>query len=419
MGHVRSTGGIYGRLQKRLDRFPIGAPPAPALFEILKRLYTPEEAEIASRMPIRFSRIATIARRTGRRPESLRPVLDRMAEKGLVMDFERDGEPEYILSPTVLGFFEFAFMRVRDDIPQKEVARYMVEYAHDRPEFARAVFAGEVQGGRTLVHEGAVDPEDRTRILDHERATQVVREAKAWAVSLCFCRHVMEHEGRACGKPLAVCTTLNAAADFLVRRGLARKISREEALDIFAATRETGLVHIGDNVKRRPAYVCHCCGCCCAMLSAINRFRIFDAVVTSPFLARIDPSRCSGCGACAGRCPVGAIELRDDGEPGSAEVSQEGCLGCGVCRPACARDALRMEPRAERILVPETAWERAVIMAIERGKFPNLLFDDFRRPDHAVLRAVTRIVVGLPPVRKALLSTQVRSRFFRALASRG
>ncbi len=38
MGHIRNGQGVYGRLQKRLDRFPIGAPPAPALFEILKRL---------------------------------------------------------------------------------------------------------------------------------------------------------------------------------------------------------------------------------------------------------------------------------------------------------------------------------------------------------------------------------------------
>jgi hypothetical protein len=75
-----------------------------------------------------------------------------------------------------------------------------------------------------------------------------------------------------------------------------------------------------------------------------------------------------------------------------------------------------MERRKERILVPENAWERAVTMAIERGKFQNLLFDDFDRLDHAALRVITRIVVGLPPVKKALLAVQVRSRFFRALA---
>lgn len=75
-----------------------------------------------------------------------------------------------------------------------------------------------------------------------------------------------------------------------------------------------------------------------------------------------------------------------------------------------------MESRKERVLVPETAWERVVLMAIERGKFQELLFDNYDRLDHAVLRAITRIVIALPPVKKALLSRQVSSRFLGALA---
>lgn len=418
MGHIRSGIGVYKRLQERLDRFPIGAPPSESLYEILRRLYTVEEAEVGARMPLRFTDLEGIARRTGKSPAELRPLLHRMADKGLVMDFEHDGKFSYILSPTVLGFFEFAFMRVRGDLPQKEIARHMVAYAHDEPDFARSVFAGKTQAGRALVHEEQVDPADLTQILDHERATDIVRAAKGWAVSLCYCRHIQEHEGKACGKPMGVCTTLNAAADFVVRHGLGRRISREEALDIFARTRAEGLVHIGDNVRRRPAYVCHCCGCCCAMLTAINRFRMFDAVVSSPFEADFDRARCNGCGLCAKRCPVSAIRIEGEGSDRKASLSREACLGCGVCRPACNRAALSMVRRKERILVPETSWQRAVIMAIERGKFQNLLFDDFDRLDHAVLRAVTRIVVGLPPVKKALLSEQVRSRFFRALAGR-
>jgi Na+-translocating ferredoxin:NAD+ oxidoreductase RNF subunit RnfB len=416
MGHLRSGQGVYGRLQKRLDRYPIGAPPAPALYEILRRLYSEEEAEIACRLPIRFTDIRGIATRTGRSPEELRPVLDRMAEKGLVMDFEHRGKVEYILSPTLLGFFEFAFMRVRDDIPQKELAHYMMQYVHDEPEFVRSIFAGKVMPGRTLVHEDTVDPQDLPRVLDHDRASHLIENAKMCAVSLCFCRHAAEHEGRNCDRPMEVCTTFNAAAEFLVRRGLARKIDREEAKDLFARTREAGLVHISDNVKKRPAYVCHCCGCCCGMLSAINRFQLFDAVVTSPFLASAGPGTCNGCGLCAKKCPIHAIEIRGEKPDAKADVRRDICLGCGVCRMACTRGAIRMEPRKERILVPENAWERTVIMAIEQGKFQNLLFDDFDRLDHAILRAITRIVTALPPVKKALLSRQVQSRFFRALA---
>ena len=416
MGHIHNENGVYGRLQKRLDRFPVGAPPAAALYEILKRLYTEEEAELAARMPIKPIGLEGIARRTKKSPAELTLLLDRMADKGLVMDFVRDGKTSYLLSPTLLGFFEFAFMRARDDIPQKEIARYMVAYAHDDPDYVRSVFAGKTQSGRALVHEATLDPADMTRVLDYERATHLVREAKAWAVSLCYCRHVMQHEGKACAKPMEVCTTLNSSAEYVARHGLGRKISLEEALDIFARTREEGLVHIADNVQKRPAFVCHCCGCCCAMLSAINRFKMFDVVATSSFEAAFDPAKCNGCGLCEKRCPVSAIRIEGEGKGKKATLFPEACLGCGVCKPACNRGALVLSPRKERVVVPEKAWHRWVVMAIERGKFQNLLFDDFDRLDHAALRAVTRIVVGLPPVKKALLSRQVQSRFFRALA---
>jgi Fe-S-cluster-containing hydrogenase component 2 len=119
---------------------------------------------------------------------------------------------------------------------------------------------------------------------------------------------------------------------------------------------------------------------------------------------------------CAKKCPVGALRIEGEGEGKKAALNPGICLGCGVCKPACAQGSLSMAARRERVIVPETAWQRAVVMAIERGKFQNLLFDDFDRLDHAALRAVTRIVVGLPPVKKALLSQQVQSRFFRAIA---
>ena len=155
MGHLRNGKNVHGRLQERLDRFVIGAPPAEALYEILKGLYTPEEAEIGARMPIRPTDIDGISRRTGKPAAELRGILHRMADKGLVLDFEHKGKFSYILSPTVLGFFEFAFMRARDDIPQKEIAHHMVKYAHEDPDFARAVFSGKTQFGR---HPGARGP---------------------------------------------------------------------------------------------------------------------------------------------------------------------------------------------------------------------------------------------------------------------
>src|SRR4030065_534667 len=83
------------------------------------------------------------------------------------------------------------------------------------------------------------------------------------------------------------------------------------------------------------------------------------------------PGGGAGCGLCAKKCPIGAIEVRGEEKEAKAAVGSEVCLGCGVCKPACAKGALSMEPRKERGVVPGNGWRRAGLMAIERGKFPK------------------------------------------------
>jgi MinD superfamily P-loop ATPase len=51
----------------------------------------------------------------------------------------------------------------------------------------------------------------------------------------------------------------------------------------------------------------------------------------------IDPERCTGCGACADACPVGAIALTD----GEARVDGETCTECGACLEVCPEEAIQ------------------------------------------------------------------------------
>lgn len=415
MGHLRGGFGVYGKLQKRLDRFPIGAPSAKELYEILRILFSEEEAFIASRMPIKFSDIKKISRLTQKGEKELLPMLERMANKGLVMDFERRGKTYYILSPTLLGFFEFTFMRVRDDIPQKKLAYRMWNYAHENADLVRGIFSGQTEPGRALVYEDSLSEEDRSQILTYEVASGLIREAKKIGVGLCYCRHIKEHSGDKCKYPMEVCTSLNGGAEFLIRRGFMREISKEEALDIFEQTKEEGLVYVADNVKRRPTFICHCCGCCCQLLGAFKKFQMVNSVATSAYIARTDEEKCVGCGLCAESCQVNLISIVSDNGEKRAVVNEELCLGCGVCASVCAQSAITMEKRGEKIITPESSMEKFLMMAIEQGKLGNQIFDDFTSVPYAVLRNLVNALNRLPPVKKYLSSVDIKSRFVKRL----
>jgi len=114
-GHHHRT---YHHLEKRLDAYPVGAPSAPLFRKVLSMLFSREEAEMATKMPPQLTDLSALSRRTGVPSKKLQNMLEKMADRGLVLDLEKDGKTYYILAPTVPGIIEMTLMRERDDIPQ-------------------------------------------------------------------------------------------------------------------------------------------------------------------------------------------------------------------------------------------------------------------------------------------------------------
>lgn len=409
----------YRRLQQRLDRMPTGAPDTEALRRILRLLFTPEEAELAAQIPTLVA-VSALAERLGHDETELGALLTDMARRGLVVDLEHGGERWVSLAPVVIGFFEFTFMRVRDDAPMDELARLFDEYLFTDPEhrLGHAVFRGSVQIGRSLVREEALPEEPPTEVLDWERATSIVTEAETVAVALCPCRHHARLLGNGCDAPLRTCLSFGGAARALVRAGISEEVTNAEALDILAEAKRAGLAQTADNVQQDVSYICNCCGCCCGMMQAIKSAGIHDAIVTSNWIAETDHDLCRGCrSGCVEACPAGAVARVDSEGKGKRKywsvVDPDRCLGCGVCVDACRFDARTMIPRKHRVFTPLDTFDRMVAMAIERGKLGDLLVDTLDGPGPRAIARTLQILERTPVAAAVRAVEPLRSAYLR------
>jgi ferredoxin len=423
MSHVLLRSG-YSELVDRLNRFPQGAPPSDTLFRILQILLSEEEARLVAQLPIKPFTAEQAGKIWNLDPRAARAILDRLSSRALLVDVERDGETTYTLPPPMAGFFEFSMMRRRGDINQHLLGELFYQYMNVEEEFIRALFVhGETQLGRMLVHEPSLSSRDAIQVMDYERSSEVIRCATERGVGICYCRHKMEHLGRACKAPMDICMTFNGTAQSLIKHGYARSIDTAEGLDLLQKAYANNLVQFGENAREGVNFICNCCGCCCEAMIAARKFGLLHPVHTTNFIPTIDLATCNGCGKCVAVCPVEAMTLVSANDPfkknrKQAKVNEEICLGCGLCITSCARTSVSLRTRAARVITPVNSVHKVVMMAIERGDLQNLIFDNRVLWNHRALAAVLGVILSLPPLKQALASRQFKSVYLEALIAR-
>jgi len=423
MAHLAARTG-YQKLVKRLNKYPQGAPPSELLFGILKLLMSEKEASLVALVPIKPFTAATAARAWKTSLPEAQKALDTLASRALLIDVHGRKNRYYVLPPPMAGFFEFSLMRLRGDLDQKVLAKLYYQYITVEEDFIKALFTqGETQLGRVFVNEPVLSNENALRVLDYERASEVIRTASHRGIGLCYCRHKMEHAGHACDAPLDICMTFNTTAASLIRHGYARSVDAAEGLALLDEARDRDLVQFGENVRNRVSFVCNCCGCCCEAMLAQRRFGLLHPIHTTNFIPAVDRAACTGCGECASACPVEALALVSANDPTqprkkTAKIDEGICLGCGLCVRVCRPKSLRLVSRPERVITPLNSAHKAVLMAIERGKLQNLIFDNQALASHRAMAAVVGVILKLPPLKQAMASKQMKSRYLETLIAR-
>jgi len=340
---------IYRRLQKHLDSLPVAFPATASGVElrILRRLFSEEEAEVALGLSAVPEPVATIKRRVpGHTEDELERLLDGLVEKGAIFGGRspaRGGKKRYSRAPLAIGIYEAQVDRLTREL-QQDFEQY------SREGFAAALLAGRTKQMRTIPVNARIVPERLVGRYDDARGL-ITHGAGPWAVRNCVCRQGQDLLGEPCRqtKSRRVCLMIGAVARSSVASGVALERSRDEVLALLDEAERDGMVLQPSN-SRDPAFICFCCGCCCALLRAARQFPRPSEYVHSNYQAVIDPERCTECETCRSRCPIEALHSAD----GATAVDHDRCIGCGACVVTCPSDAVRLRAKASASVPPRS-----------------------------------------------------------------
>ncbi len=358
---------VYRKLQKRLDKLPIGFPPTESGVEIdlLKMLFTPHEAEITIHLKLLPEPLHTVSKRLQKHQisvEELENVLNSMGDRGLISThLNRSGVMQYSVTFLAIGIYEFQVDRM-----SKEFYVLFKQYLDEG--FRDEVLQTKIPQLRTIPTEGSIAPDLPISTYDDIRAI-IDTYTKSIAVANCICKQGEDILGHPCKvtKMREICLIFGSAAKMYVRKGWGRMIDKEECKTILINAEKDGLIVQPSNVQNLFA-ICLCCGCCCEIITSAKPLDNPVQYFATNYFAVVKDDLCIGCSRCKQRCQMDAIQIVDK----KSIVDLSRCIGCGLCVTTCPKDAIVLERKAKVKIPPK--YSSQLYLSILRKKIGNAKF---------------------------------------------
>ena len=304
---AKLAGGTAGMLNKIDENAPE--------YYALECCVTDEEADAACLLKWRTETpISELQKRgqakLGFSPEKTYSLLLGLAQKGVLrVNKNEKGEDCFFIQTFAPGILEMLVGNKELVEKYPQIARAFEEYTRIRMATLSPMLPQGTGLMRVIPIEKTID--GNSQVMDVERLSYYIDKYDIYSVAPCSCRRTRRMLGEGCGHlEHDMCIQMGKGAEYFIRMGRARQITKEEVYEILRKAEENGLMHEIPNIDGtgNTVAICNCCSCSCFGLRVATLFGGYR-VVASNYHSAVDKEKCVACGQCVETCPTNALKL--------------------------------------------------------------------------------------------------------------
>ena len=284
---------------------------------MLDRLLTDEQIDFANHLELRKPvYIDELARRADMPVEKAAKMADDLCRIGLlVYQPDEKGVDRVVLPIFVVGILEQLLLGGLNEDQYENYPELPVGFIHHTTQMCttNGPLLPPANHGVHRPVPVAAALKNETHVESWENLQTLIDESAhgSYAICQCICRKIRKAYDELGDDPeLEWCMPLGDYADYAIRTGKARRLTREEYMARLKEAEDRGYVHnVSNHDGPSPIeYICNCDYQSCLSMRASNYTRAAN-LSKSNFVAKVDEEKCVACGNCVEKCPANAVKL--------------------------------------------------------------------------------------------------------------